>query len=442
MRTTIGATVVVGAALVVGSLLLISVLRRDLRASVDRTARLRARDVAALLSSGTAPEDLAVDGEESSLVQVIDPTGTVVASSANVAGEPPVATISPGEVRTVRGLPIADGHAFRVAAVRVRSSSLTVLAARSLEPADEGVASVAGLLAGGLPALVLVVTATTWVVTGRALRPVEAIRSEVSAITSDQLDRRVPEPAGDDEIARLARTMNAMLARLENASARQQRFVSDASHELRSPIATIRHELEVVLASERQGEVRELAARLLDEDLRMQSLVEDLLVLARADEARLPATRRPLDLDDLVLEEVARLRQRGKVRVDASRVSAGQVVGDRQQLARVLRNLFDNAERHATSAVTLSLGEHDGIVTLGVADDGPGIDPSDREAVFERFTRLDTARARTSGGYGLGLSIVREIVRTHHGSVEVSDAPGRGALFTVRLPAAADGRAR
>jgi signal transduction histidine kinase len=325
VRTTIGATAVVGVALVVGSLILVGVLRRDLRSSVDRTAKLRARDVAALLSSGTPPTDLPVDGEESSLVQVLDGRGRVVASSGNVAGEPAIADVAPGAVRTVGQLAISDGHRYRVAAVGVTTPAgqFKVLAARSLDPADEGVASLGGLLAGGLPVLVLLVTVTTWVVTGRALRPVEAIRSEVSAITSTELARRVPAPPGDDEIARLARTMNQMLERLEGASVRQQRFVSDASHELRSPIATIRHELEVVLANPQAVEISELAERLLSEDLRMQSLVEDLLLLARADEGTLIPNRRHVDLDDLAMTEIARLRQRGKVRVDASGVSAG-----------------------------------------------------------------------------------------------------------------------
>lgn len=440
VRTTIGATVVVGVALVVGSLILVGVLRRDLRSTVDRTAKLRARDVAALLSAGTAPRDLAVDGEESSLVQVLDARGRVVASSENIAGEPAIADIAPGEIRTVGHLPISDGQGFRVAAVRVTTPAgqLRVLAARSLEPADEGVASLAGLLAGGLPVLVLLVTVTTWVVTGRALRPVEAIRAEVNAITSTQLERRVPAPAGDDEIARLARTMNQMLERLEGASVRQQRFVSDASHELRSPIATIRHELEVVLANPQGVEVSALAGRLLSEDLRMQSLVEDLLLLARADEGSLIPTRRHVDLDDLVMSEIARLRQRGKVRVDASGVSAGQVLGDQAQLARVLRNLLDNAERHAKRTVTVKLGDRDGLVTLTVDDDGPGIAADARATIFERFTRLDAARTRATGGYGLGLAIVRQAVEAHGGTVEAAESPSGGARFTLGLPVAPD----
>lgn len=438
VRTTIGATVVVGVALVVGSLLLVGVLRGDLRATVDRAASLRARDVAALLSSGTAPTDLAVDGDESSLVQVLDARGHVVASSRNIAGEPAIADVAGGEVRTVSHLPISDGHAFRVAVVRVATPAgqFRVLAAQSLEPADEGVASLAALLAGGLPALVLLVTLTTWVVTGRALRPVEAIRAEVSAITSAELGRRVPEPAGDDEIARLARTMNEMLERLDAASARQQRFVSDASHELRSPIATIRHELEVLLANPQGVEIREFAARLLSEDLRMQSLVDDLLLLARADEGTLAPKRRPVDLDDLVMTEIARLRQRGKVRVDASGVLAGQVIGDPGQLARVLRNLLDNAERHAQRTVTVTLREHNGLVSLTVDDDGPGIAPAERATIFERFTRLDAARARASGGHGLGLAIVRQTIEAHGGTVEAAESPDGGARFTLALPVA------
>jgi signal transduction histidine kinase len=230
--------------------------------------------------------------------------------------------------------------------------------------------------------------------------------------------------------------MNEMLARLEAARDRQQRFVSDASHELRSPIATIRHELELLIARPDEADVVFVARGLLREDLRMQSLVDDLLVLARSDEGTLPLHRRPVDLDDLVLAEAARLRSRGLVDVDTSSVSAGQVQGDAAQLAGMVRNLVDNAERHASRAVRLSLAERGARVVLRVTDDGPGISGTDRRRIFDRFTRLDSARARGAGGYGLGLSIVHQVVTAHAGSVVVEDAPGGGARFVVDLPAA------
>lgn len=438
VRTTIAAAGVVGVALLVGALVLVAVLRRNLVDNVDTAARLRAEDVASLLEAGTATEALAVDDEEASLVQVVDDRGDVVAASENVEGESPISALSAGSARTVGGLPIDEEGSYRVVVIEADAPGgrFSVIVARSLEASDETLGAVVALLAGGLPVLVVLVGATTWVVTGRALRPVEAIRAEVTEITNAQLDRRVPEPDGDDEIARLARTMNDMLERLESSRDRQRRFVSDASHELRSPIATIRHELETLLANPDRYDLVALAPELLDENQRMQALVEDLLVLARSDEATLALTRRAVDLDDLVLAEASRLRSRGIVRVDTSRVSAGQILGDLSQLSRVVRNLADNAERHASGFVALAVVEHQGRVVLIVADDGPGIAVDDRARVFERFTRLDEARDRTTGGHGLGLAIVREVVLAHGGTVVIDERESGGARFVVDLPAA------
>lgn len=440
VRTTIGATAIVGVALIIGAVVLVGVLRRNLYDNVQTAARLRADDVVALLEAGSRPEQLAVEDEDASLVQVVGADGRVLAASGNIEGELPVADLDPGAAQTVRALPIDDEEdAYRVVAAEANTSdgALLVLVGRALEPADETVAAVVALLAGGLPVLVVVVAATTWVVVGRALRPVEAIRAEVTAITGTELGRRVPEPPGGDEVARLARTMNEMLGRLESARDRQRRFVSDAGHELRSPIATIRHELETLLANPDRVDVLEMASGLLAEDLRMQTLVEDLLVLARFDEGTLAVNRRAVDIDDIVLAEASRLRGRGNARVDTSNVSAGQVLGDPAQLARVVRNLVDNAERHARSEIALGVGERQAKVFLTVDDDGPGIPEADRSRVFERFTRLDDARARRTGGYGLGLAIVRNVVAAHGGAVHVEQSPLGGARFEVDLPAAA-----
>jgi signal transduction histidine kinase len=439
VRTTAGATVVVGLALVIGALVLIGVLRRELVDNIETAARLRADDdLVALLEGGTTPDELAVDDEEASLVLVLDQDGQVVAASGNIAGEEPVADLRPGSARTVDRLPIGDDASYRIVAEAASTPDgpFVVLAARSLEPTEDTIAAVTTVLAAGLPVLVLLVAFTTWVVTDRALGPVEAIRAEVTEITDAQLSRRVPEAGGDDEVARLARTMNEMLARLEASRDRQQQFMSDASHELRSPIATIYYELEVLIANPDGRDIADVARGLLGEDLRMQALVEDLLVLACSDEGTSLHNRRPIDLDDILLDEVARLRSRGSVRVDASGISAGQVIGDPAQLARVVRNLADNAGRHAASLVCVSLTVHDGWVSLSVADDGSGIAAEDRTRIFERFTRLDDARARDTGGSGLGLAIVHQVVTAHGGSVSVAETAGGGTRFMVNLPAA------
>jgi signal transduction histidine kinase len=444
VRTTVAAVVVAGLAMAVGGLALVAVLRGALTGELRTAARLRGQDVAELLAADPAGRGpLAVDEADELLIQVLDERGRVVIASPNAQGMGPVARLRPGqsaEVRIPKAAPVeADGGFLAVATgADTALGPRTVLVARSTEAVAETTAAVGGLLAVGLPLLLAVVAATTWVVVGRALAPVEAIRAEVDAISAAALHRRVQAPAADDEIGRLARTMNRMLGRLEQAQARQRRLVSDASHELRSPVAAIRQHAEVALAHPDRTTTAELAATVLAEDLRLQRLAEDLLLLTRADEHTLALRRRPVDLDDLVFEEARRLRASTGLRVDTSAVSAGRVDGDAAGLRRVLRNLGDNAARHAAGRLALSLAETDGRVLLGVEDDGPGIPEADRERVFERFVRLDDARARDDGGSGLGLAIVAELARAHGGTVTVAPGGLGGARVEVALPHLAD----
>jgi signal transduction histidine kinase len=224
--------------------------------------------------------------------------------------------------------------------------------------------------------------------------------------------------------------MNLMLDRLEESSLRQRRFVSDASHELRSPVAAIRAQLEVALRRGDAADWPDVARRVLEEDERLEQAVAELLDLARAEEGE-DVEPVDVDLDDLVLAEAQRER---RVPVDTSHVSAGRVRGSSSQLTRVVRNLLDNASRHATSRVAVAVEVRDGFVWLTVDDDGPGVSPGDRARVFDRFTRLDEGRARDAGGMGVGLSLVKAIVERHGGAVGVDDAPLGGARFFVRLP--------
>jgi signal transduction histidine kinase len=296
--------------------------------------------------------------------------------------------------------------------------------------------SVTDVLLFAVPAMIALVALAAWYFTGRALKPVEAIRAEAESITGATMDRRVPEPDTDDEVGRLARTMNAMLDRLEASAHKQRQFVSDASHELRSPLASIRTNLEVALHNPDRADWPAVAQRALVEDGRMEDTVSELLDLARLDEAEGPApleTLPDVDLDELVLDDTVQQR---RVPVDTTRVSAGRVHGRREQLQRVVRNLLDNGARHADSLVAVGLVTADGAVELTVDDDGPGIPSEDRDRVFERFTRLDDGRARDAGGLGLGLSMVKAIAEHHGGSVTIEDAPLGGARVRVRLPAA------
>jgi signal transduction histidine kinase len=275
-----------------------------------------------------------------------------------------------------------------------------------------------------------------WTVIGRTLAPVETIRREADAITGRDLDRRVFEPAQEDEIGRLARTVNAMLARLQDSAERQRRFVADTAHELRSPIASLRTQLETARDSRRPVDWENVSADLLDETVRMQRLAEQLLLLARADSGILRRTRLAVDLDDVVDTVVSHLADHRPVRVDCHAVEPVQVTGDSMLLEQLVRNLLDNAVSHAAREVHVSLSHSDGVAVLTVDDDGPGVPPDRRHEVFERFTRLDIARDRDHGGAGLGLAIVADIARAHEGQVDVGDAPLGGARFRVRLPLA------
>lgn len=439
-RTTGAAVVVVGVALVVGAVMLVATLRSQLADQVRTSAQLRARDVAAALDSGTPATELAVSDDEDFLMQVVAPDGTVVASSQNVVGEPAVADLQPGQSRTLTNVAIEDDHQNFVAVaagVKVDGRELVVLVARANGLVESSTRLLTVLLTAGIPLLLVIVGITVWWLTGRALSPVEAMRAEVDEISASELHRRVPHPPGTDEIAHLATTMNRMLARLDQAQATQQQFIADASHELRSPVATIRQHAEVALAHPDRTSTRDLAETVLAEDLRVQRLVEDLLLLARMEEPTTSRRWHAVDLDDLLLEEAERVRSTTALRVDLSGLSAGQVAGDAPQLRRLVRNLVDNAVRHAAATIHLSLATVDGVVVLVVEDDGAGVPVEQRERIFDRFVRLDDARDRDAGGSGLGLAIVRDIAHRHGGQVRV-DGEAAGARFEVRLPALAD----
>jgi signal transduction histidine kinase len=282
----------------------------------------------------------------------------------------------------------------------------------------------------GIVVLVGLVGAAVWLIVRRALRPVEEMRSEVEEITHGTLHRRVPVPATHDEIARLAGTMNEMLDRLEGAATRQREFVSDASHELRSPLTAMRTVLEVTRHGDAPVDWDAVRADLLDGNHRMEALVDGLLELARADDASLPLPSEPVELGEVVADEVARPR---RIAVRLGEVDDVIVRGRADQLGRVVRNLVDNAERYARTRVDVSVRSESDAVLLTVDDDGPGIPEVDRARVFERFTRLDEDRNRDDGGAGLGLAIVQSIVDRSGGAVAISDSPLGGTRVEVRL---------
>jgi signal transduction histidine kinase len=427
VRTTAAAVGVLGVALLLAGIALVAglhlALGRDLRAG----ATLRAAEVARSVDSGAdvSPELAGADA-----VQVLGADGEVMAASPQLTGRSAMARLAAGESRTI-DVGFDDDTYLVVAA---SAGDRTVLLARSRENLVEATQALTLLLGVGLPLLLLIVGATTWRLAGRALAPVDAMRADVDAISAAALHRRVPRPATRDEIDRLAVTMNRMLDRLERARVRERAFIADASHELRSPIASIRQHAEVALAHPDRTSTGDLAAVAHAESLRMQVLVDDLLLLARADEQGLRRSNLPVDLDDLVFGEATRLREEAAVAVDTSAVSPVRIDGDAAGLRRMLRNLVENAARHAGGKVALALAEVDGQAVIHVDDDGPGIPPAERRRVFDRFVRLDESRSRAGGGSGLGLAIVAEIAAAHGGEVTVGDSPLSGARFTIRIP--------
>lgn len=424
VRLTLAATIVTGAAVVLAGLWLVHTVDGSLR---DRQRDQDAQRLAELrteLEQGRRPGEL----------EVVVPGRTtffeVRLDGRRVAATPGFEDLAPGSVLRT------SAH------VQAPSGSIELVATSPLEPIDRSVEAVQAGLLVAFPLLVGTVGLLAWILAGRALRPVESIRSEVESITGSTLDRRVPVPDSGDEVARLAHTMNAMLDRLQDASTRQQRFVADASHELRSPVAAIRTELEVAQRTAAPGDWPAVADRLLAEEARLEAVIADLLLLATLDEGAPLPDAVAVDVAGEAREEARRRApDRSEVVIEVDAAVAAVVQGSRMQLRRALANLLDNAARHASTTVRLSVYERDGRVRVLVDDDGPGIPEADRQRVFERFVRLDEHRARTGGGgAGLGLSLVRRIAERHHGTARVDTAPLGGARVVLDLPAAPTAR--
>ncbi|WP_055625004.1 cell wall metabolism sensor histidine kinase WalK [Streptomyces sp. JHA19] len=470
-RATLAATLVVAVALLAAGAAVLLSLRSDLTGQAESEAASAARAVAVELSDGRPYDKLTGLDEDDRPVQIVDERGRLVAASedlervtgtgadtarpgdpggraggdadddtddsddANGSDGPDDDPAPRGEVDSdtdfSTGTATIDGTTadYRFAAVEVEfedRGKFTVYAGAPLAAERSAVGTATTAMLIGFPLLLAVVAGATWLVTRRALSPVEGIRREMAAITaSEDLARRVPVPATHDEVARLALTTNETLAALESSVERQRRFVADASHELRSPIASLRTQLEVGAA---HPELLDLDGAVTD-TVRLQTLAADLLLLARLDAGERPGDAR-FDLGALAREHA---EGRAGVTVTADEVP---VAGSRAQVGRVLTNLLDNARRHARSAVTVGVRAEGEWAVVAVADDGDGVPEADRERIFERFVRLDEARSRDDGGAGLGLAIARDVAVRHGGTLTVGRAPAGGALFELRLPRA------
>ncbi|MET0324172.1 MAG: ATP-binding protein [Ilumatobacteraceae bacterium] len=431
VEVTAAATVGVFVVLVLVAVVLLARQRDGLVGQLDDTLGVDADRIAAELATDATSEPIAGDDR---LIVVERPDGAVDVSidgerQDDLDGLRDV--VGDDDERDAR---IGDER-WRIATADDDDGGSIVHVGAPLEDVDDSVAELRRTLLWIVPLATAVLAALVWVVAGRTLRPVARIRQRVESIGGADLDQRVPVPETGDEIARLAETMNAMLGRLERSAQRQQRFVADAAHELRTPLTRMRAELEVDAHDPAHADPDATRASQLDEIRVLQRLIDDLLLLARSDRDAPPVRHVVVDLDDVVLDEARAAQQSADaIVVDTSRVSAAQVGGDPGQLRRAVRNVLDNATRHARGAVTVELHERGPVAELVIADDGPGIPPDRSTEIFERFARLDESRTGSSGGTGLGLAIVRDIVRRHGGEVVVDAAPAGGARFTITLP--------
>ncbi len=434
VRITAIAVAVVCGVLVIAGWLLVSAQQRTLTNNLRDALEQRSDDVVELLRAGREPGDATVAGGDDVLIQLATDDGELYSSApsspirTNVRASalvPSWATITLDKSRyMVATRPVATIHGTGVLRVAGLTDDLHEARAVLIRGLEFGIPIVALLLGWLIHTLV-----------GRTLQPVETIRREADEIDGSRLDRRVATPAGNDEISRLASTMNRMLDRLDDSAQLQKRFVADASHELRGPLARMRAGLEVDIPRARQLGMVESHQAVLDDAIELERLVDELLELARLDDGGGLVRRVAVDLDDIVLGETTRLRSDAGPRFDLRSVSSAQVVGDPAQLVRAIRNLLDNASRFAASRVTVSLGEIGERAVLSIDDDGPGIPAADRQRVFERFTKLDDARTAGRGGTGLGLAITREIIVAHGGSISIDGAPGEGGTrMVVSLP--------
>lgn len=425
-RVTLAATAIVALVLVAVSVLLVARQRSALNEHLEDSLSTEAERVAAEAEAG---QPITPPGDDDLVVLVLDSGGAVVAEAGDL--DDVSALLASG---ATSGSVTLDDESYRVVSEDFDGASGPglVVVAGSEEDVDESIRELVTSLLWIVPPAVVVLMEAVWLLTGRTLRPVDRIRRQVSEIGIDELDRRVPVPPGQDEIARLAVTMNEMLARLEASANRERRFVGDASHELRTPLARMRAELEVDERDPANADVAATRRSQLEEIENLQRLIGDLLLLARG-EADTATVTDLVDLDDLVLEETG-TQPWGAIAVDVRAVSAAQVRGNRDELRRVVRNLLDNARRHAGTSVTVALSETGADAVLVVADDGPGIPPEQRQLVFERFARLDESRTASGGHAGLGLAIVHDIVNRHGGTVLIDAAPTGGAQVTVVLP--------
>lgn len=438
------AVLVLAFALFTGGGIMLGALATTLRRGIEDTQRARLSEAVAVVAqrgiAGLTAEDVHPLGSGGAL-QVLDPSRTgqaEVVYAADGRWDAPLTTARPAP-----GVTVVDRHAraphsdtpYLAVAQGITSegTAYVVVTGGTLAGVDRALRQDALSLVGGVPLLSLLGGWAVWLLVGRTLRPVEELRTAVEEIGAADVTGRVPVPPRHDEIGRLAVTMNALLTRIQHSRDSQRRFVADASHELRSPVAALGAGLEIL--QQRPEELPAVLPLMMTETRHLASLTDGLLVLARADAGMLHRRTVDVDLDDIVAAEVSRMRTSTGLAVEA-RLAAARVVGEPDDLYRAVRNLVDNAARVAHGQLGLSVGVEGEEAVVRVDDDGPGIPADERARVFDRFVRLDADRGRSHGGAGLGLAIVHSIVTAHGGTVTAGDSPWGGARIEIRLPAA------
>jgi signal transduction histidine kinase len=440
IRVTGLAVLVVFGSLLAGAFGLRALLERATLQSVRTDAQVRVAEVSALALRAELPVPLPnAVGTRPTLIQVVERNGTVSTATAPLLNRQPLLPLAELDGDHGRKMALVfDGAPSQwwVEAVpaTLNGRAATVIVASSLAELRRTLNQLAFLLAIGIPMLTTAAGILVWVLVGRALYPVDRLRSEVDMLAADSQRRgqRVGVPDTDDEISRLAHTLNLLLDKLDKSAYSQRRFVADASHELRGPVANIRLAVEVAQAHPEQADWNAVANEVLIQDERMGRLVEHLLLLARTDDDHALRRTEALNLTDIAHEAAASNRRDG-ISVRVATTSTTVLHDDRSQLVSIVNNLVENAVRFAAHQVTISVMSTGGWVELSVRDDGPGVPADERERIFDRFYRVDAHRSREGGGTGLGLAIVARLVSERGGSVTVGDA-SPGSVFTVRLP--------
>ncbi|MEU6718868.1 HAMP domain-containing sensor histidine kinase [Nonomuraea sp. NPDC046802] len=405
---------------------------------VQGRIELAVRRVASQAKAGQLPPSL-VAPARIYLLEVVSANGEVLARSLGRPRNPQLVALHPARPETIYTKEIflsqkdvPEAH-FLIMALTVDTPTgpATVYGATSMADVDRALKWIYVLVFLCTPLVLLSVASLTWTMVGFAMRPVERIRAEMAEITGKDLSRRVPVPDTGDEITHLATTTNNTLDRLERSAETQRRFVADASHELRSPISALRAQLELANTYPDETDWQTTGAQALAAADRITHIIDELLMLARLD-AGAAVNRREVDICRLAEEQIHR-REGSRVPIVLAACQACPVLGSPIQLDRLLTNLLDNATRHAATRIDVEAKVEGDRVIVTVTDDGDGVPPEARERIFERFTRLESARAKDKGGSGLGLPLSREIATAHQGTLTIADH-SPGARFVVNLP--------